>query len=302
MELTSVNKNITTLGQHWECLLFTAGGALNLHRSCWTLMAWKWQNGEEHLETKANPSFQLPPTAGYEISRPIPVLLISPLELYRTLGVFISSSGSTKKSYNILSGYSFEYASAVTSSTLNKKKHIFHLWLLYANNIFHFQPSLLEQQCIKIQSPALNAVLPKLHINQHTTHSIIHGPTEQGGIILPHVYTHQCIGQLELFLGRIRSLDKTSELIMISVSNLHLIKGSSTSFFNLPFHQYAKWIIQGWSTSLWKFLHQVRFSLQLHSQWKPEFQRDHGKMLMVFFLSLKYKPHDLKLLNQCRLY
>jgi hypothetical protein len=72
----------------------------------------------------------------------------------------------------------------------------------------------------------LNAVLPKLHINQHTTHSIIHGPTEQGGIILPHVYTYQCIGQLELFLGHIRSLDKTSELIMISVSNLQIIKGS----------------------------------------------------------------------------
>jgi hypothetical protein len=134
-KISAINK-LTTLGQHWECLLFTPGGALNFHRNCWTLMAWKWQNGKEHLETKANPSFQLLPTAGYEISRPIPVLLISPLELYRTLGVLISSSGSTKKSYNILSGYSFEYASAVTSSTLNKKRSISSIYDFFMPTTF----------------------------------------------------------------------------------------------------------------------------------------------------------------------
>jgi hypothetical protein len=36
---TSAIKNLTTLGQHRERLLFTTGEALNLHKSCWILIA-----------------------------------------------------------------------------------------------------------------------------------------------------------------------------------------------------------------------------------------------------------------------
>jgi ribonuclease HI len=296
--------NLATLGQRWERLLFTTGGALNLHKSCWTLMAWKWQNGEAYLEPTANSSSQLLLTAGHNLSDPIPVPLLSPLDSYRTLGVYISPSGSTKKAYNILSSYSLNYASAITSSSLNKEEAYLSYMTFFLPKIRFPLPALTltEQQCAKIQSPALNALLPKLHFNRHTARSIIHGPIKFGGVNLPHVYTYQCIGQLELFLGHIRSQDKTSELIMISISNLQLIVGSSTSFFNLPFPQYAKWVIPGWLTSLWKFLHRVNFSLQIKRQWTPIPQRENDIMLMDFFLSLKYKPHDLKILNQCRIY
>ncbi len=42
--------NLQCLAQRWERLLFTTGGVLNLHKSCGTLMSWKWKAGEAYLE------------------------------------------------------------------------------------------------------------------------------------------------------------------------------------------------------------------------------------------------------------
>lgn len=118
----SALENLTTLGQRWERLLFTTGGALNLHKSCWTLMAWKWTNGVAHLETPNNSSTSLLLTAGYDTTSPIPVPQISPLESYRTLGVFISPSGTMKKASDILQNYSLTYACSIMGSTLNREE------------------------------------------------------------------------------------------------------------------------------------------------------------------------------------
>jgi hypothetical protein len=61
----SAVSNLHILVQRWEWLLFTTGGALNLHKSCWTLMAWKWTSGEANITTSPSPS-PLMFTAGYD--------------------------------------------------------------------------------------------------------------------------------------------------------------------------------------------------------------------------------------------
>jgi hypothetical protein len=89
---------------------------------------------------------------------------------------------------------------------------------------------------------------------------------------------------------------------MISLSYLQLLIGSDSSFFHLPYPKYAKWIEQGWLTSLWKFLHQTKLQLNVRNHWKPTLQREWDIMLMDYFISLKYNPQDLKILNHCRIY
>jgi hypothetical protein len=42
-ELTELVNNLTTIAQHWERLLFTTGGALNLTKSFWYSMTWNWK-------------------------------------------------------------------------------------------------------------------------------------------------------------------------------------------------------------------------------------------------------------------
>jgi hypothetical protein len=37
--------NLSTVAQHWERLLFTMGGSINMQKSFWYLVAWVWRNG-----------------------------------------------------------------------------------------------------------------------------------------------------------------------------------------------------------------------------------------------------------------
>jgi hypothetical protein len=76
--------NLHTLAQKWERLLFTNGGALNLNKSCWHLMAWNWSSGNAHLEIPNTTSKHLLLTAGNQTSTPISVPT-SPLLSYTKL-------------------------------------------------------------------------------------------------------------------------------------------------------------------------------------------------------------------------
>jgi hypothetical protein len=58
----------------------------------------------------------------------------------------------------------------------------------------------------------------------------------------------------------------------------------------------------GWLTSLWQFFSRINFVITVKDQWLPLFQRNQDVMLLDFFVSLKYKPKGLKILNQCRHY
>jgi hypothetical protein len=75
--------------------------------------------------------------------------------------------------------------------------------------------TLSEMQCSQIQCPALNAQLPKLHLN-HNTARHVHGPTLYGGMSLPHLDTCQGISQLTFLLGQLRATDKTCKLFLIA--------------------------------------------------------------------------------------
>jgi len=59
--------------------------------------------------------------------------------------------------------------------------------------------SLTLKQCHTIQDPALEALLPKLHLNRHTPRAVLFGGPRYGGIDLPELYTDQGFGQLKFF-------------------------------------------------------------------------------------------------------
>jgi hypothetical protein len=48
-EIQQVIQKLKNLAQHWERLLFSTGGALNLQKSFWYLVAWKWSSGRPKL-------------------------------------------------------------------------------------------------------------------------------------------------------------------------------------------------------------------------------------------------------------
>jgi hypothetical protein len=66
-------QSLTLLVQHWERLLFSTGGAINLQKSHWYLVTWKWEKGRFKMSSRLSTPAELKLTAGYS-SSPVIVL------------------------------------------------------------------------------------------------------------------------------------------------------------------------------------------------------------------------------------
>jgi len=302
-DLDAVLQSLQQMAQSWERLLFTTGGALNLQKSFWVLVSWEWKNGVARMSTIQQTPGELQLTAGYNTS-PVSVPRISPYEGFRTLGVYISPSGSTKVARKKLTDISLSYATAISGGRLNRGAALWSYLLYLIPKLTYSVPALTmsEEECKEIQSPSIMAVLPRLHVNRNTARSIIFGPAQYGGLGLPTVYSEQSLGQLIYFVGHVNLGDKTGNLILISLSYLQLLSGSATPILQREYKQYQQWVENSWLTSLWAFLSKVKYKVVVHQEWLPSKPRANDISLMDQFMALGYKANQLLSLNRCRLY
>jgi hypothetical protein len=159
--------NLQKLAQQWERLLFSTGGALNLQKCFWFVMHWTWNAGHPVLATTATLPANLSLTSGQDLGNEITIPRIEPSTPYRTLGVHITPSGSSIGATQVLQDIVLEYAQAITGSYLSRKETI----MSYVQHLLpklRFQlPALSfkKSDCEKLMSVALNATLPKMHVN-----------------------------------------------------------------------------------------------------------------------------------------
>jgi hypothetical protein len=115
-------KKLTNLSQHWERLLYSTGGGINLQKSHWVLMSWKWKNGEAYLTDSGSAPGKLCLTSGHDLENPIEVPRLESRDTYRTLGAHISPSDKTSKTVGILKEKSNTYAMLIANSTLTHQE------------------------------------------------------------------------------------------------------------------------------------------------------------------------------------
>jgi len=294
--------NLQNLAQQWERLLFSTGGALNLNKCFWFSLSWTWRDGKPILNTSASFPAKLQLTAGYS-TNPVVIQRIEPTTAYRTLGVHITPSGSNEGAYAQLLETVLNYGQAIIGSHLSCEESV----MSYVQHLFpklRFQLpalSLSTAACDRLMSLILKAALPKMHINRNTARSIVHGPVILGGMALPHIQTVQGIDKLHLFLGHLRLNDDTGKLIQIDLTYIQLITGSAAFFLNKDISDYH-WIERGWVTSLWQFTVAASLTFDFPGIWLPRVYRAGDVFLMDYFISQKLSQHDLKKLNECRLF
>jgi hypothetical protein len=235
------------------------------------LMSWRWRNGQALLLPPSLHNNLLSLTTGCATQATEQVPQLSPYAAYRTLGAYISPSGGMEKSFEILKSHAKDYATRLQGSNIYKEAALWS-FLLYLTPKLTFPIialTLSESQCCQIQSPALRALLPKLHLNRNMAWSIIHGPIVYGGMNLPHLYTSQGLGQLKFLLGHLRAQDKTSKLILISHGYLQLIVGITDNFLNTSYVDYHHWACPSWLTSIWSFMWKYQITIVMAKAWLP---------------------------------
>jgi hypothetical protein len=250
-------------------------------------MSWKQMKGYPTLASIPQAPGDLTLTAGYG-QTPEPIPRIEPTSAFRTLGVHISPSGKQHEQIRILRIHAQSYHDAVQSSTLTPTEAYLSFSQYLRPKLNYPLPctTLTPAQCKQIQAPALAALLPKLHMNQHSPHTVVFSSAAYGGLGLPDLYTDQCFGQLTLFIGHIKLKDENGQLILSLISHQQLFLGSSTSIFKLPFKTYQKWVDPNWVISIWWFTSSISLILDVENQWLPRLARENNAMLRMLRYSL----------------
>jgi hypothetical protein len=159
-------------------------------------------------------------------------------------------------------GVSTYYATCIQGSSISREAALwsYSLYLLPKLFLSLMAMTFTEMQCAPIQSPALRALLPKLHLNRNTAQSIIHGPVVYGGMNIPHLYTSQGLSQLKFLLGHLRAQDKTCKLLLISHGYHQLLIGILSNFLNSSYSAFNFLACSIWYTSVWKFMSKLKIT------------------------------------------
>jgi hypothetical protein len=107
-------------------------------------------------------------------------------EALHTLGIYIFPSGSLARQQKILHTHAEKYFTAVSQSTLQPDEAFWSYNLFLWPQLTYPLPctSFTERQCRTIQAHALASLLPKLHLNCHTPHTVLFGEAKFGGLEL----------------------------------------------------------------------------------------------------------------------
>jgi hypothetical protein len=275
---------------------------LNLEKCFWFLLAWDWHQGKAKLSTLKSSTYMLKMTS--EMS---PVMTevkrIEPASSYCTLRVYISPSGKSAGPLSILCKTALEYCSKLVASTLTRKETLTS-YIQYILPKLRYQPPLLQlttQECDKLMSPILMAILLKMHLNRNTSRAIIHGAEEMGGLAIPHLYTIQGINKIKLFVSHLRLQDRTAKLIHIDLSYIQLLTGTGDFFLNKDYEKFS-WMETGWISSLWEFSSKINLTFSYPSAWQPPLPRQEDIFLTDFFIRQNLPHKELDVLNRCCLY
>jgi hypothetical protein len=296
--------NLTSLGQTWERGLFTTGGAINLQKSFWVLMSWRWQKGSALLLPPSLHKHSLDLTASYNTDSPVAVPQLSPYDSYRALGAYLTPSGGMAKAFEVLRDHSLDYATRIQSSSISAEVALWSYMLYLLPKLLFplMATTFTETQCAQIQSPALRALLPKLHLNRNTARSFNHGPSLYGGVNIPHPYTSQGLHQLKFLLEHFRAQDKIGRLLFISHGYLQILIGVSKNFPNTSYKKHCHLACPSWFTSVWLFLSNLQITIFIKQVWLPPTLTTADVNLMDYFKSIGSSPKLLVSLNRCRVY
>jgi len=266
-------------------------------------MTWLWREGIPRLATSREAPGSLYLTAGYSRVQEI-IPRLAPTDGFRTLGVYLSPSGTSQLQTKVLRQHADKYKSQLLFSTLTPLE-AYCCYMQYIRLRLTYPlacSTLMQQQCHYVQTPALEAILPKLHLNQHTLRAILVASSRYGGLEIPEKYTDQGYFQLKLMVGHPKLKDEVGNLILSLITHTQVQTGSVQPIFTLPYPTYHKWIDHTWVTSIWKFTHQAKLTIDLENPWTPKLTRENDSALMNMALRYDYTAIQLYILNQCRLH
>ena len=228
-----------------------------------------------------------------------------PSHAEKTLGIYFAMDGNTEAQEAYLTNRVKDFAHKIRTSK-NKLRN--DVWVAVKTTIMKTLEYPMAAICLskeawdKIMGHLLKICLPCSGFARTFPHCIIYGPTEYAGLGIMHPWYNQELSHLEILWGEVTAASHTGELFQTSMEQLTLELGFSGFLTDIPFNAMAPSASDVYLKTLWcscsKF--DIAFDYPFPTL---DLKREDDLLLMeIFHYEGKYKAHDLKMLNECRMF
>jgi hypothetical protein len=292
--------------QTWERLLHSTGGALELSKCFFYVMAWKFKKDGTPMLLTPNemPDIAIHLTTGTSATLH-PIAHKSTYAAHKTLGVKPNPSADTDDCFQTQLAKGNCISEGVRLSHMERNEALMgyrHIWLPSVGYPLACWP-LCEADLYQIEKNSVNAFLPKMGFSRTTCRAIIFGSKKFGGFGLTRLRNFQGVNQISLFLQHLRLYDSIGVMYHIGYCWYQLYCGTSFAMLGSP-AVIVPYEPVGWFTRLRTFLAATDLSIDLPPELLrlPVPLRRGDSNLMEAFGTLPLTAKKLELLNYCRLF
>ena len=295
----------------WRRLLQLTGGDIDVSKSKWSVMRWKYEKewGDESLELIRTFPGEIGMDSSEKNVQNTEVLgRLEPHQAERVLGVRLPLDGNMRVEFLYRCKQIREFGKKVYRAPISK----WDAWMIYESRyramVRYPLPVTIfnDKQCMTIQRPFIDAILPKLGINRKTPRVLIYGPKSMGGLEMMDLRVEQVATHFDTSRGHMRRLDRAGKGLFITAHDIQVTLGRMTPFFELDPNE-NDYITENtrWRY-LWKQINKLDLRLEIYNFWTPRMKTVNDRNIMEtafedeIIRTSKWKL--LKHINQCRLY
>ena len=293
--------------QWWHDLLRASGGALELPKCSYQLIAWRFLDSGRPILQAGISKHQIRvqsdgSTNNNRSAHTIPGM--SAFTAHKTLGHYKDPNGAQIQQRKVLKEKCAKAAAFINCSPLNREEAWTYYFAIYLPSVGYPLPSCHFSKAVldKIQRSVMSSMIAKCGYNRRTKREIIYGPAYLGGANFRSLYSVQGVGQIIAFMKYWRSPCQAGKLLRIAVAWTQFTIGTSTLFLQdtetpLP-HMESKWLL-----SVRAYLQYVGGHLELDNDYVPSIERVHDSYIMDNIItSNQFTEREIRNLNYCRLH
>ena len=240
------------------------------------------------------PSLDIPDIFTDEIYN---ILLANPEEAFKMLETFVAPDGNTDEQVKILLQKTIEWTEKLNRSYLTPTEAmVAYCQVLFPALIYPVAVlALTEEQCDKIASPAINALLKKMNLPIMTARS----PPRYGGINLPNPYVQCYTIKLMMIIRHMQKADTTSTILDIVLGTSQQQVGINTPILESNLDKYSALLADGWVKKVWHFLNEMHGSLVIKNTWTPSKIYTNDISIMERVLEMDIPIATVQQINLC---
>jgi exonuclease III len=292
--------------QAWSNILGASGGALELSKCSCHLMVWNFTERGDPVLVSTRQSLQHPAEVTDPVTNTVHALtFLSPHTAHKTLGHYKEPAGTQMEQFRQLRVKSDKSTEFIWKCHLTPKEAWTYYYACYLPSIGYplSCSSLTYAQLDRVQRTAMTIIIARCGYNRNTKREIIYGPMSYGGANFRHLYMHQGVGQLTMFMRHWRQPHTIpGKLLKCAVAWNQMSAGTSYSIFQRVYEELPH-LDSKWLASMRSFMSEIDASMDLADHGVPPLQRTKDSHIMDHIMGSKlFTALQIRRLNYCRLF